>query len=117
MRTSDVFVLPSIEEGSALASAEAIASGCVPLVSDATSGVCTDNLNSLVHPVGDVATLTRHITTLYESPDTLARLRNGCMNTGPQITWTQCGVRLLEVYRQVVDEFQNEFRPAAASVA
>ena len=33
MRSSDVLVLPSIEEGSALVCNEAIASGCVPLVS------------------------------------------------------------------------------------
>ena len=39
MRVSDVLVLPSIEEGSALAANEAIASGCVPLVSDRASGV------------------------------------------------------------------------------
>jgi D-inositol-3-phosphate glycosyltransferase len=117
MRTSDVLVLPSIEEGSALASAEAIASGCVPLVSDATSGVCIHDVNALVHPVGDVATLTRHITSLYESRDTLARLRDGCRRTRPQITWAQCGVRLLEVYDQVVDEVRSASRPFASSVA
>jgi glycosyltransferase involved in cell wall biosynthesis len=111
MRTSDAFVLPSIEEGSALVTAEAIASGCVPLVSDATSGVCFHDVNSLVHPARDVATLSQHITAVYESRELLSRLRAGCEATAPEITWGRCGVRLLDAYRSVVEDFS---RPAAA---
>ena len=40
MRQSDIFVLPSIEEGSALVTSEARGSGCVLLVSDAAGAVC-----------------------------------------------------------------------------
>ena len=40
MRRSHVLLLPSIEEGSALVTSEAAAVGCVPLVSDRSSGVC-----------------------------------------------------------------------------
>jgi glycosyltransferase involved in cell wall biosynthesis len=116
MRTSDAFVLPSIEEGSALVTAEAIASGCVPLVSDATSGVCVHDVNALIHHVGDVETLSRQITAVYESPDLLARLRQGCTSTAPDITWRKCGERLLDVYRDVVADVHAEReRPATLS--
>jgi glycosyltransferase involved in cell wall biosynthesis len=102
MARSDILVLPSLEEGSALVTAEAIASGCVPLVSSATSGVCVNGENSLVHEVADVEGLTSHITTVYESPDLLEQLREGCKRTAGEITWRDAGVRLLDVYRDVV---------------
>ena len=103
MASSDILVLPSLEEGSALVTAEAIASGCVPLVSNATSGVCIHDVNSLVHRVADVDSLTAHITAVYESRDLLERLRTGCLRSASEITWRAAGVRLLDVYRDVVE--------------
>jgi glycosyltransferase involved in cell wall biosynthesis len=116
MRTSDVLVLPSIEEGSALVTSEAIASGCVPIVSEATSGVCVHNENSLVHPVADVETLARHITAVYESPELLERLRVGCARTAPEITWRKAGIRLLEVYTHVVRDARSGLAPVPMAV-
>ena len=42
MRNSDLLVLPSIEEGSALVTSEARASGCVLLVSEAAGAICSN---------------------------------------------------------------------------
>ena len=72
MRKSHVLVLPSIEEGSALVTSEARASGCVLLVSEAAGAICKHMENALVHRVGDVEELTRHITLLDANPDVLA---------------------------------------------
>ncbi len=69
MREADVLVLPSIEEGSALVSAEALGSGCVPLVSDMSSGVVSDGQNGFVHHVGDVAALASQIDRLASDRD------------------------------------------------
>ena len=54
MRKSNILVLSSIEEGSALVTSEARASGCVLLVSEAAGAICTHMENALVHRVGDV---------------------------------------------------------------
>ena len=62
MRSSDVLVLPSLEEGYGLVCIEAIGSGCVPLVSDACTEVCRHMENALVHSAGDVDALTEHLT-------------------------------------------------------
>jgi glycosyltransferase involved in cell wall biosynthesis len=99
MRESDVLVLPSIEEGSALVVGEALASGAVPLVSEATSGVTLHDVNSLVHGVGDVPELTRHLSALSASPELLEKLRLGALRTAPDYTWDQAGLRLADVYR------------------
>jgi glycosyltransferase involved in cell wall biosynthesis len=102
MRNSDLFVLPSIEEGFGLVCVEAIGSGAVPLVSEACTDVCQHMRNALVHPIGDVAALTQHITLLYEDRALLDRLRSECIRTAPNYTWTAAGRRLLEVYTEAV---------------
>jgi glycosyltransferase involved in cell wall biosynthesis len=102
MRNSDIFVLPSIEEGSALVTSEARASGCVLLVSDAAGANCAHNENALVHSVGDVCALSRHITMLHENRPLLDSLRMASLSTVPEITWTAAGVSLLKVYRETI---------------
>jgi glycosyltransferase involved in cell wall biosynthesis len=101
MRRADALVLPSIEEGSALVSSEALASGCVPVVSDASGALCEHGVNGLVHRVADVDTLTAHLTALHDDPALLAALRDGCLRAAPEYTWTKAGARLVEVYEEV----------------
>src|SRR5208283_2319371 len=74
MRKSDILVLPSIEEGSALVTSEARGSGCVLLVSEAAGAICRHKENALVHSVGDVVALTQHFTMLHEDRALLQRL-------------------------------------------
>lgn len=102
MRKCHVFILPSIEEGSALVTSEARGSGCVLLVSEAAGAVCKHMENALVHEVGDVKTLSEHFTMLHEDRSLLERLRSGSLNTRNDITWSAAGVRLLNVYRDVI---------------
>ena len=110
MRQSDILVLPSIEEGFGLVCTEAMASGCVPLVSDACTDLCRHMENALVHHVGDVATLGQHITLLHENHELLERLRATGLKMIPEITWDAAGIRLLEAYRAVIaaDKLRTE---------
>jgi glycosyltransferase involved in cell wall biosynthesis len=114
MRRADALVLPSIEEGSALVCSEALASGCVPVVSDASGAVCEDGVNGLVHRVGDVDALTRHLTALHDDPSLLERLRDGCLRTAPDYTWDRAGERLVEVYEELVAARAGRAYTAAA---
>lgn len=102
MRKSDIFVLPTIEEGSALATYEARASGCVLLVSDAAGAVCKNMENALVHRVGDIRTLSQQITLLHDDRTLLQRLRTASLSTAHEITWKAAGVKLIHVYRAAV---------------
>jgi glycosyltransferase involved in cell wall biosynthesis len=102
VRNSDVLVLPSIEEGFGLVCTEAMASGCVPLVSDACTDLCRHMENSLVHKVGDVAALTEHITRLNENRALLERLRAAGLKMIPEITWDAAGAKLLQTYREAI---------------
>jgi glycosyltransferase involved in cell wall biosynthesis len=102
MRSSDILVLPSIEEGYGLVCAEAIGCGCVPLVSDACTDICRHGENSLVHPVGDVDALTEHITRLHEDRELLQALRRGALATAPHATWAAAGETLVGAYRSAI---------------
>jgi glycosyltransferase involved in cell wall biosynthesis len=102
MRQSDILVLSSLEEGSALVTSEARGSGCVLLVSEAAGAICKHMENALVHRVGDVSTLTQHINLLQENRKLLQQLRANSLRCISEITWTAAGVKLLEVYRKTI---------------
>lgn len=103
MRQSDILVLPSIEEGFGLVVAEAMGSGCVPLISEACTDICKHMVNGLVHPVGDVDTLMKQITSLHENRALLEKLRRGALKTAHEVTWTAAGKTLLNVYKKIIN--------------
>jgi D-inositol-3-phosphate glycosyltransferase len=103
MRRSDIMILPSIEEGFGLVCTEAIASGCVPLVSEACTDLCKHMGNALVHRVGDVKTMAKQITLLDEDRGLLEKLRAAGQREAPEITWRAAGEKLLRVYREIVE--------------
>jgi glycosyltransferase involved in cell wall biosynthesis len=112
MRQSDILVLPSIEEGYGLVCAEAMGSGCVPLVSDACTEICVHMGNALVHRVGDVDALTRHLTMVHQDRGLLQRLRDACLRDAPRHTWTAAGAKLLLAYRQAIAEKAGDAVPS-----
>lgn len=107
MRISDLLVLPSIEEGSALVTSEARASGCVLVVSEAAGAICRHMENALVHQVGDVNELTEHLTLLDKNRDLLERLRTASLSTTDEITWKAAGRTLLTSYHNVIADFRR----------
>jgi len=102
MRQSDILVLPSIEEGSALVTSEARGSGCVLVVSEAAGAICRHMENALVHKVGDVSALVQHITLLHEDRAVLERLRAASLATVSELTWSAAGQVLLKAYRETI---------------
>ncbi len=102
MRKSDILVLPSIEEGSALVTSEARGSGCVLLVSEAAGAVCKHMRDALVHQVGDVTGLSEHLTLLHWNRALLENLRFNSLATTGDITWSAAGVKLLQAYKEVI---------------
>ena len=117
MRQSDILILPSIEEGSALVTSEARGSGCVLVVSDAAGAICRHMENALVHPVGDVDTLVRHLTMLHEDRQLFQRLRAASLATVSELTWAAAGTRLFDIYRETIATYQQSTKAAQPSLA
>jgi glycosyltransferase involved in cell wall biosynthesis len=102
MRQSDLFVLSSVEEGSALVTYEARGSGCVLLVSDACGAVCDHLGNGLIHRAGDVAELTSHIRLLDQDRVLLGRLRQASLAGVDELTWNAAVPALESAYRSAL---------------
>ncbi len=103
MRKCDLFILPSIEEGFGLVCTEAMASGCVPLVSDACTDICKHMDTAMVHPVGDVNVLVEHINLLHKRRDELQRLRIAGLQAVPSISWLAAGKSLVSAYQSILN--------------
>lgn len=115
MRQSDVLVFPSIEEGFGLVCVEAMASGCVPLISDACTDEVVHGENGLVHAAGDVETLKRQLTVLSRDHGLLHELRDAGLEAARRLTWADAGRVLLDSYESVVVRARRRGR--AATVA
>lgn len=103
LQGSDLLVLPSVEEGSALVTYEARASGCVLLVSEAAGAVCGHMKDAMVHKVGDYQALTRHISLMDQDRTLLRRLRSNSLATACDISWDAAGICLSRIYSSVAD--------------
>jgi glycosyltransferase involved in cell wall biosynthesis len=102
MRRSDLFVLPSFEEGFGLVCLEAMASGSVPLVSSACTELCVHEKNALVHVPGDVQALTEHISVISRDRSLRHRLRAQAIEDSRGRTWDYAGQQLLAAYQQAL---------------
>jgi glycosyltransferase involved in cell wall biosynthesis len=101
MRGSDILMLPSIEEGSALVTYEAQASGCVLLVSDAAGARCEHMEGGLIHAAGDVEALTEHLRLLDADRALLARMRERTLARRPELTWDRAAEDLESIYEHL----------------
>lgn len=102
MRTADVLVLPSLEEGSALVTYEARGSGCVLVVSDHSGAVASHGHDSLVHRAGDVEALREHLALLATDRPLLERLREASLARLGELTWDAAAHALCAAYMEVV---------------
>jgi len=98
LQASDVLLLPSFEEGSALVTYEAQGCGVIPLVSDAAGAMCSDGVTGLVHPAGDVAALTAHLDLLSEDVPRREEMRRAVLAQRDELTWAAAAERLEACY-------------------
>jgi glycosyltransferase involved in cell wall biosynthesis len=102
MRESDVFLFPSVEEGSAFVTYEAQASGCALVVSDATGARCEHMESGLVHEARDLTTLVEHLRLVDGDRELLTRLRRNAVASRPNLTWEYSAREIAGLYREVI---------------
>jgi glycosyltransferase involved in cell wall biosynthesis len=102
LASADALVLPSVEEGSALVTYEAQASGCALLVSDSTGAMMTDGVHGFVHATGDVPTLADQLRRLVTEPALLAEMRRHVLAHRADLTWEAAAASLEDAYRRLV---------------
>jgi glycosyltransferase involved in cell wall biosynthesis len=104
LRRCDVLLLPSVEEGSALVTYEAQASGCIPLVSTAAGAMLPKGVLDFVHQPRDVAALADHLGLLSRNEQLRATLRQEVIGWARSLTWMSAGHRMLTIYAEAIAE-------------
>lgn len=109
---ADLFVLPSLEDGSALVTIEALAAGLPVVVSDqAGADFVSDGLNGFVVPAGDAGALSERLAQLVEDPALRRRMGEAARASVAERTWAEYGRDLDTTV------FQRVIRASAAGVA
>lgn len=106
----DAFVLPSFSEGLPMTLIEALAMGCVPVVSDVggVREVLDDGVEGYIVPPGDENELARALITLAEQPELRARMaRAGRKRARTQFTADRMVNSIAALYRTILAESEG----------
>jgi glycosyltransferase involved in cell wall biosynthesis len=100
--SADAFVFPSLHEGSALATYEALASGLPVITTENAGSVVRDGVEGFVVPIRDVAALKERILTLYQDAELRREMGVRARERAEQFTWEAYRARLGELLGQVL---------------
>ena len=101
---ADIFVLPSVEDGSALATILAMAAGLPVIVSDqAGADLVVDGVNGFVVPARDAGALAARMEQLIADPELRSRMGAAAAASAVARTWETYGKELYDdVYAPVL---------------
>ena len=103
-KISDVFVFPSIEEGSALVGYEAMASS-LPLITTFNSGsIARNNKEGFIIPLRNNSILKEKIKFMYDNPKICEKMGRAARKLVENYTWEKYGERLVKEYERVIEE-------------
>jgi glycosyltransferase involved in cell wall biosynthesis len=93
-RRADVLVLPSLHEGSALVTYEALASG-VPVIATPNAGsVVRDGVEGFLVPAAEIDRLAERMLELYREPERRREMARAARRRAEEFSWSAYGERL-----------------------
>jgi glycosyltransferase involved in cell wall biosynthesis len=101
-REVDAFVFPSIEEGSALVSYEAMASGLPSVVTPNVGSLVEDDEHGIVVEPREIDAITDAIETLAADPEVRERYGQTAREKAEDYTWKRYEDRVAEVYFELL---------------
>jgi starch synthase len=101
-RRADVFAFPSLHEGSALVSYEALASGLPVIATPNTGSVVRDGVEGFLVPVGEIEPLAERLLELYRNPERRMEMACAARRRAEEFSWTAYGERLAAAVRSAL---------------
>lgn len=98
---SDLFVFPSIQEGSALAVYEAMAAGLPVITTPNAGSIVRDGQEGFITPIRDVEALCTHMQRLYEDAELRAYLSQAARKRAEDFSWDHYRQQLINYYEQI----------------
>jgi glycosyltransferase involved in cell wall biosynthesis len=99
---ADLFVLPSICEGSATVNYEALAAGLPVITTPNAGSVVRDGVEGFIVPIRDAEALAARIELLASDPGLLAHLAQKAKARAAEYSWERYGERLTETLIEVM---------------
>jgi len=99
----DVFVFPSIKEGSALVTCEAMAAGLPVIATPNAGSVARDGEDGFLVPIRDMDTLCKRLEQLRRDQALRIRMSQSARRCAEQFTWRAYSDRLLDAYARIAD--------------
>ncbi|SES42136.1 glycosyltransferase family 4 protein [Rhizobium sp. NFR03] len=101
LRWADVFLLPSICEGSATSVYEALAAGLPVITTENTGSVVRDGVEGFIVPTGDAVAIALAVERLSQDPQLRADMSRNALSRAAEFTVEQYGTRLLAALSQL----------------
>lgn len=98
--SNDVFILPSLAEGSSLSVYEAIASGMPCIVTNNVGSIITHMKDGIVIPSKDTQAIVEAINKMYNEPGLLEFMSEQTKNTIAEFTWDKYEKKIADFYRE-----------------
>lgn len=98
--SNDVFILPSLAEGSSLSVYEAIASGMPCIVTNNVGSIITHMKDGIVIPAKDTQAIVEAIDKMYNEPGLLEFMSEQTKNTIAEFTWDKYEKKIADFYRK-----------------
>jgi glycosyltransferase involved in cell wall biosynthesis len=98
---ADIFVLPSLAEGSAEVIYEALAAGLPVITTEAAGSVVQDGVEGFIIPEGDAEVLANRIEELVENRELRDRMAAAARERAKDYTWDKYAERLLGVLQAI----------------
>jgi glycosyltransferase involved in cell wall biosynthesis len=111
LATSDVFVMPSLAEGSALVTYEALASGLPSIVTAEAGSVVRDGIEGFVVPARSPRLLAERIRLLYDDPTLRRRMAAAARVRAEEFSWSAYHRRLIAAIDATLDPRSTVRRP------
>lgn len=102
-QNSDIFIFPSLQEGSALVTYEAMACG-LPLITTSNSGsVAREGKDGFIIPIRNIKQLKEKIKYFYDNPNEIKRMGKNARKRAEKYTWEKYGERVVKEYEKMVE--------------
>ncbi|OGJ12708.1 hypothetical protein A3K62_01215 [Candidatus Pacearchaeota archaeon RBG_16_35_8] len=101
-KKSDVFVFPTLSEGSALVTYEALGLGLPQIVTENSGSVIRNGKEGFIIPIKDINSLKRKIKYLYGHPRERERMAKNSIKLAKKYPWENYGKTLIKAYRKAL---------------
>jgi glycosyltransferase involved in cell wall biosynthesis len=106
MRRHDVFVFPSLFEGLALVTGEAISQG-LPVITTPNSGgtdILRDGVDGFIVPIRDSDAITARLLQLHQDRALLQQMSDSARERAAQLDWRGCKARTVAAVREALEQ-------------